>query len=254
MTASSLLKEYWSDRKMLVIPAVDLRRGRCVRLYQGQPEHETVYGDDPVEVASQWENLGAKMLHVVDLDGAFRGRSGNGAAVAAIGEILNIPFQVGGGIRSRDDVERTLATGAFRVILGTVAVDQPKLTEKLVAEFGERIVVGIDARGGRVAVKGWVEESATQAKELARRVEAMGVKEIIYTDITRDGTLHGPDLAGLEQLLAATGLRVIMSGGISSREDLLALKAYAGRVRGVIIGQALYSNRLTLNEAMELLN
>ena len=239
---------------MQVIPAVDLRGGRCVRLYQGQLERETVYGDAPVAVASRWESLGAKMLHVVDLDGAFRGRSGNGAAIAAIGKILKIPFQVGGGIRSRDDVVRTLAAGASRVILGTVAVEQPGLMERLVAEFGERIVVGIDARGGRVAVKGWVEESALQAMELARRLEAMGVKEIIYTDISRDGTLHGPDLAGLEQLLAATSLQVIMSGGISSQEDLLALKAYAGRVRGVIIGQALYSNRLTLKEAMELLS
>ena len=137
---------------------------------------------------------------------------------------MQIPFQVGGGIRSRDDVVRTLAAGASRVILGTVAVEQPGLTEGLVAEFGERIVVGIDARGGRVAVKGWVEESALQAMELARRLEAMGVKEIIYTDISRDGTLHGPDLAGLEQLLAATSLQVIMSGGISSQEDLLGLK------------------------------
>ncbi|MEW5785349.1 MAG: 1-(5-phosphoribosyl)-5-[(5-phosphoribosylamino)methylideneamino]imidazole-4-carboxamide isomerase [Bacillota bacterium] len=239
--------------RILVIPALDLRRGRCVRLYQGQPDRETVYSDDPVEVALQWEKLGARLLHIVDLDGAFSGRSGNEGVVAAIGGALKIPFQLGGGIRTRDGVQKALAAGASRVILGTVAVEQPLLTLELVKEYGERIVVGVDARDGQAAVKGWLEDSTMPVLELARRVEQMGVAEIIYTAISRDGTLHGPDLTGLDELLEATGLHVIMSGGISSKEDLLALKPFAGRVKGVIIGQALYSNRLTLQEAMQVL-
>ncbi len=239
---------------MLVIPALDLRRGRCVRLYQGDPERETVFGDDPVEVARQWEQLGARLLHVVDLDGAFTGHSVNNEAVASIGAALRIPFQLGGGIRSRGAVEKALAAGAFRVILGTLAVEQPQEARVLVDEFGERILVAIDAREGMVAVKGWTEASTIPSFELARRVEQWGVREIIYTDTGRDGTLAGPNLQGLEELLAAVSLRVIVSGGISSREDLSVLKPYAPQVRGVIIGQALYTNRITLQEALDTIN
>lgn len=238
---------------MLVIPAIDLRRGRCVRLYRGNPGRETVYGDDPAEVARRWERLGARMLHVVDLDGAFTGNSANGAAVASIREAVKIPFQLGGGIRSREAVQQVLAAGASRVILGTCAVENAQLGRSLVEEFGERIVVGIDARDGIAAVKGWTELSSVRARDLACAVEQWGVKEIVYTDTQRDGTLAGPNLTGLEEILAATALQVIASGGIASLEDLGRLKAYAPRVRGVIIGQALYSNRITLPEAIAVL-
>jgi phosphoribosylformimino-5-aminoimidazole carboxamide ribotide isomerase len=235
---------------LLVIPALDLRLGRCVRLYQGDPKRETVFCDDPLEVARLWEQQGARLLHVVDLDGAFSGCSRNLAVISAIGEALDIPFQLGGGIRSREAVETALAAGACRVILGTAAVIQPELGRELAEEYGGQLLVGIDARDGMVAVKGWTEASSIPVCDLAGRVEQWGVREVIYTDIRRDGTLHGPNIQGLEELLAATSLKVIMSGGISSLEDLRALKPYGERVRGVIIGQALYTNRFTLPEAI----
>lgn len=239
---------------MMVLPALDLRRGYCVRLYQGDPEKETVYGSDPAGVARQWEELGAKMLHIVDLDGAFSGSSINAAAINDIYDAVEIPFQLGGGIRSVAAVDKALETGASRVIVGTAAVEQPGMAEEMVQVYGQRLVVGIDAREGMVAVKGWKEASSMTARELACRVEQWGAKEIIYTDTQRDGTLCGPNLQGLEDLLEATSLRIIMSGGIGSREHLVALRAYAGRVSGVIMGKALYDNRITFLEAVEALN
>lgn len=235
---------------MLVIPAIDLRKGRCVRLYQGDPGQETVYGENPVEVACLWERLGAKLLHLVDLDGAFTGISRNAAIVSAIEKAVQIPLQLGGGLRTREDVEKALATGVSRVILGTIALEQPQLTRDIIKEFGDSILVGIDARNGQVAVKGWTEASTVSACELAARVEQWGVKEIIYTDIQRDGTMQGPNLEGLDDLLENTKLQVIMSGGISSLGDLIAIRPYAARVTGAIIGKALYTNQLTLPEAI----
>lgn len=237
---------------MLIIPAIDLRRGRCVRLYQGDPDKETVYGDNPVDVARQWEQLGARMLHLVDLDGAFTGQSQNASVIRAIGEAVGIPLQLGGGIRTREAVEKALSAGISRVILGTLVIEEPRLACDLIEKYATSIVVGIDARDGTVAVKGWTESSSVQVVELAAQVESWGVKEIIYTDIRRDGTLSGPDLAGLEEILEKTGLQVIVSGGISSLDDLHALKPYRERVRGVIIGKALYSNQLTLTDAMNI--
>lgn len=236
---------------MLVIPAIDLRRRRCVRLYKGDPHRETIYSDDPVEVARQWERLGARMLHVVDLDGAFTGRTANRDVVAAMGCTLTIPFQLGGGIRSREAVEKALSAGADRVILGTVTVEQPQIARGIAEEFGRRIIVGIDARDGLVAVKGWTSASPVRVRDLALQVEQWGVKEIVYTDTARDGTLAGPNLPGLEELLDVTDLQVIVSGGIGTREDLFSLNKYSPRLRGVIIGQAFYSNRLTLSDAVE---
>ncbi len=235
---------------MLIIPAIDLRRGRIVRLYQGDPERETVYGNNPVEVARQWEQLGAKLLHLVDLDGAFSGHSKNEKVICSISEEVHIPLQLGGGIRSAEAVEKALSAGVSRVILGTIAIEQPELARKIVAEYGERMLVGIDSRHGVVAVKGWTESSAVTTVELALRIEEWGVNEIIYTDIDRDGTMQGPDLKGLEEILEHTSLKVIMSGGISSVDDLVLLKPYVSRVKGVIIGKALYSNQLTLPDAM----
>ncbi len=235
---------------MLVIPAIDLRRGRCVRLYQGDPERETVYGDNPVEVARQWEQLGAKMLHLVDLDGAFTGLTKNAEVIYSIGEEVRIPIQLGGGIRSGEAVEKAISAGVSRVIIGTILIEQPELAQQLVKDYGESVLVGIDARDGMVAVKGWTESSAVRTVELAARVEQWGVKEVIYTDIQRDGTMQGPALNGLEEIIKKTSLQVIVSGGISSKDDLLSLKPYGNRVKGVIVGKALYTNQLTLPDAM----
>ncbi len=235
---------------MLVIPAIDLRRGRCVRLYQGDPERETVYGDNPVEVARQWEQLGAKMLHLVDLDGAFTGLTKNAEVIYSIGEEVRIPIQLGGGIRSGEAVEKAISAGVSRVIIGTILIEQPELAQQLVKDYGESVLVGIDARDGMVAVKGWTESSAVRTVELAARVEQWGVKEVIYTDIQRDGTMQGPALNGLEEIINKTSLQVIVSGGISSKDDLLSLKPYGNRVKGVIVGKALYTNQLTLPDAM----
>jgi phosphoribosylformimino-5-aminoimidazole carboxamide ribotide isomerase len=235
---------------MLAIPAIDLKGGRCVRLFQGDPGRETVYSADPVAVARQWERLGAQLLHLVDLDGAFTGNSAHGSVMAEIGRAVTIPFQVGGGIRSREAVQRALDAGAARVILGTVIVQQPQLAAGLAAEFGDKLLAGIDARDGLVAVQGWTEEAEIRAVELARRVEQWGIREIIYTDTQKDGTLSGPNLQGLEEILGAGTFKVIVAGGISSLDDLLALKPYAPRVSGVIMGQALYAKRITLPEAI----
>lgn len=238
----------------LAIPAIDLKEGRCVRLYQGDPGRETVYGNDPVAMARRWEEQGAPLLHLVDLDGAFTGTSANRAAIEAIGGAVEVPFQVGGGIRSQEDLEKTLQAGASRVILGTLLVREPLLAEKLAARFGGSLIAGIDARGGLVKAQGWTEQGAISAVELARRVEQWGINRIIYTDIDQDGTLAGPNYRGLEQILAAGSLEVILAGGISSLEDLYALKSYAPRLTGVIIGQALYANRFSLPEAIAALS
>ena len=239
---------------MLVIPAIDLHRGRCVRLYRGDPERETVYGNNPIEIAQQWEQLGAKMLHLVDLDGAFTGHSKNAEMIEAIGGEVSIPLQLGGGIRSREAVEKAMSAGVSRIIMGTIAIEQPELARELARDYGERILVGIDARTGVAAVKGWTETSAVKALDLALRVQEWGIREVVYTDINKDGTLQGPDLEGLEELIEKTALQVIVSGGISSLNDLRSLKPYSERVRGVIIGKALYSNQLTLPDAMAVFN
>lgn len=234
---------------MLVIPAIDLHQGRCVRLYQGDPTKETVYGENPVDVALQWEKLGARMLHLVDLDGAFSGVTKNAEVVWAIGEAVSVPLQLGGGIRSGEAAEKAFSAGVSRLILGTVVIEQPLLARDLARKYGDSILVGIDARDGKVAVKGWTESSTLHTADLALQVEHWGIKEIIYTDIKRDGTLEGPDFAGLEEILEKTNLQVIMSGGVSSAGDLQALKPYSSRVKGVIIGKALYANQITLQDA-----
>jgi phosphoribosylformimino-5-aminoimidazole carboxamide ribotide isomerase len=239
---------------MLIIPAIDLHRGRCVRLYQGDPERETIYGENPVEVALQWEQLGAKMLHLVDLDGAFTGFSKNAELIRAIGDSVQVPLQLGGGIRTKEAAEKAFSIGISRVILGTMVIENPEIARDLAVEHGEAIIVGIDARDGNVAVKGWKESSAVSVLNLAGQIEEWGVKEIVYTDINRDGTLKGPDFKGLEAIIAATSLQVIVSGGVSSVADLEAIRPYGERIKGVIIGKALYSNQLTLPDAMAVFN
>lgn len=238
---------------MQIIPAVDIHRGRCVRLLMGQRDKETIYSDNPEEVALRWQSEGAGRLHVVDLDGAFEGKPSNLSIIKKIALSLDIPIQVGGGIRDKETVEKILEAGASRVILGTVAVEEPELLKELLTCYGSKIIVGIDAREGVVAVKGWTKGSEKNAVNLAREMEELGVGEIIYTDICRDGTLKGPNLVALEQMARALDIPVIASGGVSSLEDLQRLKELEPLgVRGVIIGQALYSGRLTLREALKI--
>jgi phosphoribosylformimino-5-aminoimidazole carboxamide ribotide isomerase len=237
---------------MTILPTIDLKEGRCVRLLQGRKEDETVYSDDPTAMARRWQDEGATYLHLVDLDGAFEGASRNLAAIRRILETVTIPAELGGGVRSLDDVSRLLALGLDRVILGTVAVREPEVVRAAVERFGpERVVVGIDAKGGRVAVKGWVEATEVGAVDLALRMKALGVRRVVYTDIETDGMLAGPNVEATGALARTTGLKVIASGGVSSLDDLRRVAALepAG-VDGVIVGKALYEGRVDLREAI----
>lgn len=236
---------------MLIIPAVDIRGGRCVRLRQGDFARETVFGTDPAAAARRWAAEGAAMLHVVDLDGAKDGRPANLAAVRSIVAAVDIPVQLGGGLRTAAAVEETFAAGVSRVVLGTSAVTDPGLVRKLAAKYSGRILVGIDMRDGRVAVAGWQKATAKDGISLVREMQELGVNEFIYTDISRDGMLDGPDIAGLRQLLA-TGAKVIASGGIASLADIEKLRGLAGQgLTGAIVGRALYAGGFRLAAAIE---
>jgi phosphoribosylformimino-5-aminoimidazole carboxamide ribotide isomerase len=236
---------------MIVYPAIDLRGGRCVRLTQGDFARETVYGDDPVTVARRWAALGARWLHVVDLDGARAGRPVQAALVAAICAAVRIPVQVGGGMRDAAAVETVLDAGAARVVLGTVAVRDPVLCARLCRTWPGRVAVGIDARDGLVRVAGWLEGAAVQATVLAREAARNGAAALVYTDIGRDGTQEGPDLAGTRAVAHAAGIPVIASGGVGSIDHVRAVAALAGDgVSGVIVGRALYTGAVDLPEAL----
>ena len=236
---------------MEVIPAIDLLGGKCVRLYQGDYDQASIFSDNPVEVARQWATEGATRLHVVDLDGAKAGKSVNLPVIEAIAKAISIPVQVGGGLRDRQGVARLLATGVERAILGTVAVEQPDLVGELCQEFPNQIVVGIDARDGKVATRGWLETSEVLAIELAARMAQQGAAAIIYTDIHRDGTLSGPNMEALRELAEATKIPVIASGGVSSLTDLLSLLSLeASGVTGAIVGRAIYTGDVNLKEAV----
>jgi phosphoribosylformimino-5-aminoimidazole carboxamide ribotide isomerase len=236
---------------MQVIPAIDLLDGKCVRLYQGDYNQASIFHDNPVEVAQQWAAEGATRLHVVDLDGAKAGKSVNLSVIKAIATAIDIPVQVGGGLRDRTGVTRLLETGVQQAILGTVAVEKPELVTQLCQEFPHQIVVGIDARNGMVATKGWLETSAVTAIDLAQRMAQQGVAAIIYTDIHRDGTLSGPNLDALRELAESIDLPVIASGGVSSLTDLLSLLSLETLgVTGVIVGRAIYTGDVSLKEAI----
>ncbi|RMD69153.1 MAG: 1-(5-phosphoribosyl)-5-[(5-phosphoribosylamino)methylideneamino]imidazole-4-carboxamide isomerase [Cyanobacteria bacterium J149] len=236
---------------MEVIPAIDLLAGRCVRLYQGDYEQSQVFSENPLEIALQWQSLGATRLHVVDLDGAKEGTTINLDAISTIVKNLNIPIQVGGGLRDRTSVERLFDLGVERAIVGTVAVEKPELVEELCNTFPHKIAVGIDARNGKVATKGWLETSTVEATDLAQRISDKAAA-IIYTDISRDGTLVGPNIEALKQLAQVTDIPVIASGGISSLTDLLSLVSLESLgVRGVIVGKAIYTGKLDLKEAIQ---
>jgi phosphoribosylformimino-5-aminoimidazole carboxamide ribotide isomerase len=237
---------------MEILPAIDLLGGKCVRLYQGDYGQSQVYHEDPVAVAQQWQEQGASRLHLVDLDGAKAGEPVNLTAIAAIVKALDIPVQVGGGLRNRERVKQLLDLGVGRVILGTIAVEEPDLVGSLCAEFPGQIVVGIDARNGKVATRGWLETSSVEAGELAQRMEKLGAAAIIYTDIHRDGTMTGPNIDALRELADQLTIPVIASGGVSKLRDLLSLLSLESHgVNGVIIGKALYTGDIQLEEAIQ---
>ncbi len=240
-----------SWRAMEVIPAIDLLEGRCVRLYQGDYEQSQVFDEDPVAVARRWAEEGATRLHLVDLDGAKAGKPENGQAIAAIARAVDIPIEVGGGLRDRDQVAALFDLGVQYAILGTAAVENPDLVGRLSTEFPGRILVGIDARNGKVATRGWLKTSEIDAIALAQAMTHQGAAAIIYTDIQRDGTLQGPNLDALRALATATEIPIIASGGVSSVTDLLSLLTLSPHgVSGVIIGKALYTGDIVLKEAL----
>lgn len=235
---------------MEIIPAVDIKGGKCVRLYQGDYGQETVFSEDPVAVALNWQAQGAGRLHLVDLDGAAGGEPRNIAVVEAIVKRVNLPVQLGGGIRDEATVAKLLAIGINRVILGTVAVEKPKLVGKLCQKYGEAIVVGVDARDGRVATHGWVKGTEIKALDLGLQMADMGVRRIIYTDIKRDGTLTEPGFEAIAGMVGGLNLPIIAAGGISALNHLGKLKEIG--VEGAIVGKALYTGDIKLTEALAL--
>jgi len=233
---------------MEVIPAIDLKGGKCVRLYQGDYGQETVFSEEPVSVALQWQSLGAPRLHLVYLDGAARGELCHLSLISEIVRVVKIPVQVGGGIRQLETIEQLLETGVGRVILGTTAVENPGLVREAGNRFGEAIIVGIDARDGYIATHGWQKKTNITAFELVQQMAALRVRRFIYTDITRDGTLTQPNFEAIAELISKTNLPIIASGGVTSISHLKRL--FQLGVEGVIIGRALYTGDLRLEEAL----
>ncbi len=238
---------------MILYPAIDLKDGNCVRLYKGEMSQATVFSDDPAAQARAFQDAGCEWLHLVDLNGAFAGAPVNGAAVEAILSAISVPAQLGGGIRDMATIERWLDKGLARVILGTVAVENPDLVCEAARRFPGAVAVGIDARGGRVATKGWAEETDVEVTDLARRFEDAGVAAIIYTDIDRDGAMQGPNVAATAALARVVSIPVIASGGVSSLADLIALRDCGAPLNGAISGRALYDGAIDLGEALRVL-
>ncbi len=237
---------------MLIIPAIDLRGGKCVRLLQGRADAETIFSDDPVAMALKWQSKGAQFLHVVDLDGAFTGAQENLDIVKNIASALSIPMELGGGIRDQKAIETVLQSGVRRAILGTSALKDPAFAEDMCKEYGDRIAVGIDAREGMVATHGWTEVGEKPAVDFAIEMEAAGVKTIIYTDIKRDGMLKGPNIEATKKIAQAVqSVEIIASGGVSSLDDIKNLKTLESLgVTGAIVGKALYTGDLQLEDAI----
>jgi phosphoribosylformimino-5-aminoimidazole carboxamide ribotide isomerase len=237
---------------MTIYPAIDIRGGRAVRLLQGRADQETVYAEQPAGVAAEFKAAGSAWVHVVDLDGAFSGEPQNLAAVQGI-VATGLKVELGGGMRSRETVERVLSFGVSRVVIGTRAAESERFVGELVQQFGEKIAVGIDAKDGKVAVKGWVDTTGTGALEMAKRMDGLGVRTIIYTDIGTDGMLTGPNFAAQEAMLNAGNFNVIASGGVSRREDVVKLAELSrryGNLDGVIVGKALYEKRVELPDLL----
>lgn len=241
---------------MLVIPAIDIRNGKCVRLIQGKADAETVFSDDPVAIAIKWQEKGAKFLHLVDLDGAFTGAPKNLDVISKIVESVSIPVEMGGGIRDQKTLEDVLVAGVKIAILGTKALTDPDFTKAMCKKYNDRIAVGIDAKDGIAAINGWTKSSGKSAIELAQEMRDLGAKTIIYTDVKRDGMLTGPNISATKNIsMAVPGVNVIASGGVSSIDDIKALKEIEKYgVKGVIIGKALYTGNIRLEEAISLAN
>lgn len=236
---------------MRIYPAIDIRGGKCVRLLKGDFEKETTFSDAPEEMAKKWEAMGAEYLHLVDLDGALAGMSKNLDTVKKILTAVHIPCELGGGIRSMENIKEVLDTGVERVILGSVAVKNPALVKEACAKYGERIVVGIDAKDGMVAVDGWGVSSNVKVTELAKKMKAVGVKTIIYTDISRDGTLEGVNVEATARLAKESGVKIVASGGVRSEADIRALLPHEREgIEGVIVGKSIYMGTLDLAAAL----
>lgn len=238
---------------MILYPAIDLKDGKCVRLYKGEMEQATVFNDNPAAQALAFVEAGCEWLHLVDLNGAFAGEPVNGSAVDVILEQTKVPAQLGGGVRDMATIERWLNKGLARVILGTVAVENPDLVRQAARAFPGHVAIGLDARNGMVATRGWAEETDIEVTDLARRFEDVGVAALIYTDINRDGAMQGPNVDATAALARAVSIPVIASGGVSSLDDLRALKATGAPLNGAISGRALYDGAIDLKEALDLL-
>lgn len=238
---------------MIIFPAIDIRGGKCVRLLKGDFAKETVFSDKPEEMAKKWQAQGAEFLHLVDLDGALAGKSQNLATVEKILAAVDIPVELGGGIRTMENIDDVLALGVRRVILGSVAVRDPELVREACAKYGDRIVVGIDAKDGIVAVDGWGVSGDVEATSLAKEMKKAGVRTIIYTDISRDGTLSGVNVEATAKLARESGVAIVASGGVKSIADIKALKPYENDgIEGVIVGKSIYMGTLDLAEAIEI--
>ncbi|MDD5109096.1 MAG: 1-(5-phosphoribosyl)-5-[(5-phosphoribosylamino)methylideneamino]imidazole-4-carboxamide isomerase [Candidatus Omnitrophica bacterium] len=238
---------------MLIIPAIDLKEGKVVRLFQGKFNQEKVYSSDPVKVAKHWAKQGAKFLHIVDLDGALSGAPKNLKVLGEIVKEVGIPVEFGGGVRNTQTISKLLALGVQRVILGTKAASDGKFLKKSREKFGDKVIVSIDAKNGKVLTQGWNRNSVKTTLDFARQLKKIGFNQVIYTDISKDGTLRGPNILGIKELLKETGLNVIASGGISGLRDLVKLdKLKAQGLAGVIIGKALYEGKFTLAQALKL--
>lgn len=242
-------------KEFLLYPAIDLRHGQAVRLYKGDYDQMTVYDSDPAAVAVRFQEAGAKFLHVVDLDGAKEGSQQNRPVIESIVKATGLPVQVGGGIRNGDTLEALFSLGVTRAILGTAAVNEPEFVRVALREYGEKIAIGIDAKDGMVAVNGWLETSTISAIDLGRELKAAGATRVIFTDISRDGTLTGPNIPAIVEMAERTGLGVIASGGIKDTSDLLELAKYQGKgVIGSIIGKAIYNGNIELASAIQEVN
>ena len=240
---------------MLLIPAIDLRKGSCVRLLQGESDKETVYSNDPAAMAATFEEAGAKRLHLVDLDGAFQGEGANISSIRSILKNVSIPVQIGGGLRTEEDIDRMLALGVSAVIVGTMAVKHPDVLEKLLKKYtDEQIILGIDARNRKVSIEGWKESTEIQDVKFALRWKNSGIKRVVFTDISRDGMLSGPNLAALREMAEHTGLKIVASGGISSMDDLEQLKTLEPNgVDQAISGKAIYEGKIDLKRVFKCL-
>lgn len=234
---------------MILFPAIDIQNGKCVRLVQGDFAQETIYNDSPLEVGRKWSDQGAVWLHVVDLDGAKAGQSKNRDAIIELASTLQIPVQVGGGIRSFNAIEDYLENGVARVILGTSAINDPELLEKAVARYGKKIAVSVDAKNGKPTIAGWTEDSDLDVTTLVKRLENAGVATIIYTDIAKDGMLSGPNFQELQQLQQNTKMDIIASGGVTTVQDIERL--LKDELYGAIVGKAIYENETRFEEMME---